>query len=285
MLSIVIIASIGCIVAVFAIGVTLYDLRAIRHEQLYRKHPQANKWRRRPVITARIAHHLPTDTLQAFKRYYRKIEPMNAQETSSEYTLVVHRNVLLDKTTLVSAVRQLNADESILAIELVPLVSKPQTLGQFLQLYRISLGVLLMKSRAGWKVNPRQSMFLILKRQDASQHRMIDRAHIYLRHFVAFCTPIVLANAIYLALVAHHTELLLLCIVGFASLVTTALWSYQHMSYVHKAIYTLLLPATLGYFFILAWFRPLEMIANVAKAKVPVGVSLFVRIKDILRIV
>jgi hypothetical protein len=89
----------------------------------------------------------------------------------------------------------------------------------------------------------------------------------------------------YLAMWLRQPALLTLALLGFALFLLTAIWWNNHLSWLHRCIYTALLPISIGYFYLVAAIQTLEMLTDVAKAIVPLSIGLFVRVKNILRIV
>lgn len=284
------IGAIGCgIAAVFLVGLVLHDIRSVRREAAYRQHPRARKWQWRPLISLRQTDMLSLDSLHTLKRAYRKLEITTPNAPpQGELVLVFGRDATLGKDILLSALRELSEDKTASVIELIPTISPPHTISSLLGNYRLMLASMLMKSRRGLSIAPTRSLFPVLMRKEHTSYR----PHIIWRnlcttadYLVAFGLPAILACGIFLALALRHTDLLLMTISGFGVFLMTAIWSYDRLPIRWQLGYTLLAPITLGYFFALAWLRPLKMLADMAKAKVPIGVSLFVRVKDILRIV
>lgn len=94
-----------------------------------------------------------------------------------------------------------------------------------------------------------------------------------------------LSYCLYQATLLHQTTLLGLALLCFTLFMIIAIWWNNNLSWNGKFLYSLLLPVSLGYFSILLVLNTLKFLAYVAKAIVPISISLFVRVKNILRIV
>lgn len=275
--------------AIFLIGLIRHDLNSLRRERDYVTHPGARKWRWRPAISLHPVAPLSSDTVKNLRRTYRKLCTSLPLEDTPEFTLVLTRDVTIPKDTLLAGLRYFIDDTTTSIVELIPAITPPRTTRQFLMNYRLLFASMFMKSRLGLGITPTRSLFPVLVRRSRQPQSALRKSWngIYKNatYLFALCLPLVLTYGLYLAVVLHQPGMLLLAMGGVSIFLATAIFSYDHLSLRERAVYILLMPAAFGYLFLLAWIRPLEMLADMIKAKVPVGVGFFVRIKHILRIV
>ncbi len=275
------------IVAMFLIGLTLYDIRIVEIEKQRKKHPHAKQWRQRPVL---IIDALP-DAIRTIKKHYRNSYSINsAQVTNDTLLLTLPDRATVDKHSLLQAIRYLDIHPQLTSLAVVSSPKHPKTLGEFLHLYRLSIATIIARARTGIGGGMASSSPLpILTRQASTPPRTSARIWSYLYRTASYLAtvtvPCILTYALYLAIIPHQLELLAICTAVFCLFVSIAIWSYEQLMLVNKLSYTLLIPATLIYFAVLAVWRPLKTLADMAKAKFPIGVGLFVRVKDILRVV
>lgn len=276
-------------VALFLIGITLYDVRMIKREQRFRRHPYAKKWRQRPILWLYpTSAAFSTAELKDLRKLYRKIVFREYIPEQRGIVLALGSAAELRKDTLLAALRQL-ADTPDRVIELIPAIQPAQSVGHLLGNYRVILATMVMKARSGLGVAPLSSLFPALIPVPPAKQGRTMKTWNWLYHSSSFALaiilPVFITYTLYLGTILHQPGLFFICTAGFTVFLTIALWSYDHLGAVQKIGYCLLMPATYPYFLLLAWLRPLKMLADVAKAKVPISVSLFARIKDILRIV
>lgn len=126
---------------------------------------------------------------------------------------------------------------------------------------------------------PISKLSMLLKTQH-NQNRRIDLRNL------AYLLPFpLLSYCLYLALWQKQTALLTLITLCSTLSITVIVWWNNHLSFSQKILYTAGLPLALLYFYLFLAFKLLEVFTDMAKAVIPVGISLFVRIKNVLRIV
>lgn len=91
--------------------------------------------------------------------------------------------------------------------------------------------------------------------------------------------------AFYIAITNHQTALLGLIIFGATLFILAAIWWNNHLTMVQQLLYSALLPVTIGYCYLLLTSTVLKIFTNMTKAIVPISVSLFMRIKNVLGII
>lgn len=90
---------------------------------------------------------------------------------------------------------------------------------------------------------------------------------------------------IYAAIYMDQSMYLIIFLAGFTLTITGAIWWNNHINLLQKYSYLALIPVSFGYFYILLVAKTLKTFADMTKAIVPVGVSLFARVKNVSRVV
>lgn len=275
------------IVATFLIGLTLYDIRIVGIEKQRKKHPHAKRWRRRPTLIIDAS----PDTVRTIKKHYRNTYTIDdTRATNGELLLTLPVGVSVDKRSLLQSIRYLDIHPQLTSLEVATNLKHPKTVSEFLHLYRLIVATIIARARTGIGGGMASSSPLpMLTRRTNTPLRTSVQIWSYLyrtaSYLITVAVPCILAYALYLAIIPHQLELLSVSTAVFCLFVGMAIWSYEQLTLVNKLSYTLLIPATLIYFALLAVWRPLKTLADMAKAKLPIGVGLFVRVKDILRVV
>jgi hypothetical protein len=269
------------------VGVSINDIAMIIKEKEYRRHPHAKRWRNRPLVSVIIPSDITDQTIKSITQNgYRKIELIHndAHSPKGQLVLKISRDMILKKGVIRAAVHQFNGRPRLQRIELETTLSRPNTVRGFFAIYLQVIRSMFLKSRAGLGVYPKQSVYPTIIRSDIPPH-WTTRLYQACSIASAFIAPAGFAYVYYIGFVLHQPDILMVALAVGSAFMVFVLWWNDQLSFKQKLTYMLLLPATIGFFIIAAFWRPLKMLANVTKAKVPIRIGLFVRIKDILRIV
>lgn len=142
------------------------------------------------------------------------------------------------------------------------------------QLFRTCLSVSFIKTARLLGVRP------------AMTHRQRRRKHII--HLLLSTYYILLTATIGYALtvaIRSSIDPILILLGGFAAYFIISVLLFAPLTVLQRVYVLLLAPVALWYSMLLLAVSMLEVFANVAKAVFPIGISLFVRIKNILRVV
>lgn len=264
--------------AIVLAGVTLHDIKEALWLRGFRKHPNARRYRQRPQVFLESS--IADQQFDKLRRHYRKL---SRTRTRAEYTLRLSSISPSPEGMLQNAVMHLNNQRgpSIyeLPIALVPAV----TIRDLLNNYRSLASDLFRKSRAGLGA-PQLSEGTVLRKSDTMPTRKM-KLYAAASSFVRLSAPIMLVTTTYAGIVMNLSELLLVTLGSFSLFMVAAIWWHDQLSFTQKLGYALLLPITLWYFAGVSIEQSLKILAHVSKAVFHSGVSLFVRVKDILRIV
>lgn len=156
---------------------------------------------------------------------------------------------------------------------------KLTNLSDFFTAYYFIGSSIFQKSRLGLGISPKTLASRSLLRQRWNKFYKIASSA------VRFVTPSIISYAIFVTIILKQPIILLLILLGFIIFMSLAIWLHERLAISQKLLYLLLLPASIGFFFIISWKCVLEMLANMVKAVIPIGVSLFVRVKDIRGII
>lgn len=264
--------------AIVLAGVTLHDIKEALWLRGFRKHPNARRYRQRPQVFLESS--IADQQFDKLRRHYRKL---SRTCTRTEYILHLSNTSQPPEGALQNAVMHLNDQHELsiyeLPVALVPVV----TLRDLLNNYHTLASDLFRKSRAGLGV-PQFREGAALRKSDAMPTRQM-KLYATASSFVRLSTPIMLVTTTYAGIVMDLSELLLVTLGSFGLFMVAAIWWHDQLSFTQKLGYALLLPITLWYFAGVSIEQSLKILAHVSKAVFHSGVSLFVRVKDILRIV
>ena len=263
-------------------GVTLHDLRTIRRSVTISMHPHSRWLRRRPLVSVSN----PDTIIGINKNGYKKIElSPGDQPPKGEYILTANKRTTLPKNIIKEAVIELNHRPKVKSIELPVLLESPTNLTSLFLAYRHITNDFLRKSRHGLGIRSYYHQGPTLTRNKTLQFAFVDKLYTTIGSVALLSLPVVVISSLYLAAFLHQADLFKLILTGFGLWMLLAIWSHGQLSSLQKLSYTAGLPVTLGYFLICSFTRSLEMLTHMRKAIFHGSVSLFVRVKDVLRIV
>jgi hypothetical protein len=262
MLAGVIIISLIGAVALLAtiIGITLHDVRLIKLDKEFHRHPYARRWRKRPIVSI-VINKEPSSACMASirKNNYRKLEIVsNGNEVHGELLLSISSDTVITQTAISQAVRQFNANPSMRSFEIIPVLESPQTIREFFRVYhRIALAPF-VAARAGLGVTLPSSSWPLMTNLRTTPMSQRTRLYLVLRWLAAVANLYTLVYAGYIAVVLYQPEFLLMYLAAFGFWLLWAISRYQQLRFRDKLIYLLLAPASLIYFVVRSLVTPLR---------------------------
>lgn len=320
---------------------SFYDIWLTRRKQLFQAHPNARRFRYRPLVTiiisgkdiTQIKYTLDSIVKSSYRkreiiipdlkksdqkqlRQYKSVRFTKNQKVGEfgrgELILKMCGGMTIHPTTLTHAVWHFNDQPNTMAIACAATPRFYPSQPHLLATYQSLASTLFLKATSIFgHVQTQSANLTIWKREfmgssipkriiyadDASfTNPPITNFWMLLKsqHNKKWGSPITpyisllflgVTYITYLAIWLHQPALLTLALLGFALFQLAAIWWNNHLSWLHQCIYTVLLPINIGYFYLVAAIQTLEMLTNMTKAIVPLSVGLFVRIKNVLRVV
>ena len=259
------------------IGITLHDIRETAWLRSYRRHPHAKRYRERPMVFVDLKG-VSSAQLKSLRKHYRNLTLI----TSSKYTLVLETPLSLPKDALKNAIMRLNSQPSLGSYEISPALAPAETLPQLFENYRHIANDLFRKSRSGLGIYTADAPIM---QTSNIQQTGRDKLYAALAITAKLPLPLLLIWLSYTGIVRGISEVLLAGLLSFGLFMITALWWHDQLTLRQKVSYALLLPITIWYFAGLSIEQSLKILAHMGEAIFHSCISLFVRIKDILRIV
>jgi hypothetical protein len=269
------------IVTATLVGITLNDIILIRQQHQYKKHPYAKRWRHRPLIsiTGSSWQHVA----------YRKIEYIKiGQEPKGELVIHATNSTHLDKETISQVIWQFNAQPKLTQVTLASHLLPPATFTQLAKNYIHIASDIFRRSRAGIGIHSTANMQTITRRTSISPSPLQlywNGLYQFMAAVSAVLIPVTITYVIYIAFATRQPDMLAVVLGSFAIFMTASIWVHETATLKQKIFYSLLLPVTPGIFYLASFVRLLKVLANVVKAIFHRRISLFVRVKDILRVV
>ena len=149
------------------------------------------------------------------------------------------------------------------------------TIADLVHLLNAGLAISFVKSARLLGIRP------AMTRQQRQRKRLITRLLTIYR--LLLCVAI--GYAVFTAAMYGSIEPLLIIAVGFLAYFTVSILILSQLTIWQRAYTLLLAPVALWYYLFLLYGTVLERFANMAKAVFPISVGLFVRIKNIFRVV
>ncbi len=244
----------GCILAISSIativGITIYDIHAIRLDKQFRRHPHARRWRNRPLVSVVIDGEPSVASLASIRRNnYRKVEIVaDGQPVNGQLVLSLAPDAVIERTTISQAVRQFNNQASKSQVETIPVLQPPQTLRQFFHNYYLIASAPFIAVRTGLGIKQPYSPWPVIVRLQSAGMTRQTRLYIAFRWLTHIANLAVLLYVGYVAVVLYQPEFLLMYLAGFGLWMVWAISSYRYLSFGQKITYLLLAPASLIYF-------------------------------------
>jgi len=263
---------------VVLVGITLHDIRETAWLRSYRRHPHAKRYRERPMIFI-DSQKISSAQLMSLRKSYRKL----TLTTASKYIFILETPPAFSKDALKNAIMRLNSQPSLGSYEISPALAPAETLPQLFENYRHIANDLFRKSRSGLGIYTPTSVSVIQKSHIQRTSR--DKLYTLLATAAKLPLPLLLIWVAYMGIVVGISEVLLATLQSFGLFMIAALWWHDQLTLRQKISYALLLPITIWYFAGLSIEQSLKILAHMGEAIFHGSIGLFVRIKDVLRIV
>ncbi|HUO61974.1 MAG TPA: hypothetical protein VMT96_00795 [Candidatus Bathyarchaeia archaeon] len=259
--------AIGCVLAFAAImtiiGTTVHDIRRIRLDKRFGLHPNARKFRRRPLISIIFAATEPSEAcLKSIRSNdYKKVEIIfNSLSAKGSLYLPFASSMIIDKTAISQAVRQFNDNARLRMVELIPISKKPRTIGQLFRVYHSIVAAPFIAVRSGFGVALRRTAWPAIYRPGSLSSDWLTRLYVSFRRLARIANYTTLLYFIYLAIVAGLPAYLLVYIGAFSLWLVVAIWLYEQFSFRRKILYILAAPVSYGYFIFYTIIMPFSFI-------------------------
>jgi hypothetical protein len=244
------------VVVVLTTGIALHSIRAIRMQHAFAKHPHARRWRSKPLITVTTEDGEPTRHIVALRPQYRKLVS-NRENTDTDFLLWLPARTVLNPHDLPSSVRQFSYDPTLYSTPLLPVISTPQSLSEFLHAYSLIIGAPLAQARAGLFVDPVRS-FPYIVNQSVSAPPYRTQLYAIYGWLFGVIALLVFLFAFHMAIVMNRPELLLAYLCGFSLWCAWAIGRYPYLALHTKILFILLFPTSLGYFLYRLFVAPVR---------------------------
>ncbi len=262
MLIVIIIVSLIGAVSLLAtiVGITLHDVRLIKLDKEFRRHPHARRWRKRPMVSIVIDRKPSSACLASIRRSnYRKVEIVsNGSEVHGELLLSIASNTMIAQTALSQAARQFNANPSMPSFEIIPILESPQTIREFFRVYHTIALAPFVAARAGLGIALPNSSWPLMTNLHTTPMSRRTRLYLVLRWLAAVANLYTLVYAGYIAIILYQPEFLLMYLAAFGLWLLWAVSRYHQLRFRDKLIYLLLAPASLIYFVVRSFVTPLR---------------------------
>lgn len=263
----------GALIAVAAattiIVMTVSDIRTIRAEAAFRKHPRGQRYRRRPLVSVLVNGDASDQCVASIRQNsYRKIEIISPDDSPKGALLLrIEPDATLYESAILEAVQQLNMNPSRQSIELLPAFTEPATLRGLFHLYRTVALAPFIAVRSLFQVTDSLPTWPVLTRRSNSHHSV--RMYIYLifRWLAQLANAFVLAFAIYLAIIPSETFYLAIYLGTFGFWLLLSITTYPRFSIGQKIKYALLAPVSLLYFALLAFIAPIRPLGRLRRVR------------------
>lgn len=255
---------IGCIgmmtLLATVIGITLSDIRSLRLNSDFRRHPHARRFRQRPLVSVVIDGEPTDDSLKSIRRSnYRKHEIItNEKVINGQLLLTITPDTILERTAISRAVRQFNNDSSMHMIEIMPVLQSPQTVRQFFHFYHKIASAPFITARAGLAVTLPRSSWPVLANLEMTAVTRRTRIYLIMRWLAGIANLYTLVYVGYIAVVLYQPEFFLMYLGTFGAWMLWAMSRYQQLRFRDKLFYLVLAPASLIYFALRSLFTPLR---------------------------
>lgn len=271
------------------VGISLHDIREIRRTGQRQKHPYAQRYRRRPLVSIRINGKLTEQKIRDLLKNnnYRKLEIItsSSQQIRGEFILTTNGSVPLQKNSIRHAVIELMSRPALHSLEIPVPIVRPGTLRELFAVYHQVAGSLFRKSRDGLGIYLPDSKFLLLARSSTPRSSIYDKLYAI---FAALAPQAILFTgglAIYMLLVLHQATPLAVILGSLGLFMAFAIWWCDQLGFMQKLGYSVLMPISLWYFIAVTLRKLLKILTDMSKAVFHGRIGLFMRVKDILRIV
>lgn len=264
----------GILIAIVAaatiVGMAVSDIRDIRAESAFRKHPRGQRYRRRPIVAVLVNGEASDRCLASIRQSsYRKIVIINLGENPKGSLLLrISPDAALYESAISDAVYQFNMDPSRKSVEMLPAFIEPATLLNLFHIYRNATLAPFIAVRSLFRVTYFQPTWPLLTRSDDDDHHLL-RLNIYLmfRWLAQVANVVILSFAIYLAIVPLETFYMAIYLAAFGFWLLLSIATYPRFSFGHKIKYALLSPVSLSYFMLLAFMAPIRPLGHLRRIR------------------
>lgn len=270
------------------IGISLYDIREIRHARAYRLHPHARRYRQRPLVSVVIRGEPTEQCLQSLQHTsYRKLQVIASpsQKINGDLILTLPRAAILPKHAIRQAVIELSSRPNLSSLEVPVKIMSPTTLGELFGAYRDTMRSLFRKSRAGLGISPPSTAARLLTRTTSQETSAWQK--VYTVSAAVAPLPALASGglALYMLLVPGQAQPFMTLLAYLGLFMLLAIWWHDQLSFMQKVTYTILMPISIWYFLGVGVVNLLKILTNVSEAVFHSSIGLFVRVKDVLRII
>lgn len=231
----------------------------------------------------------------------------------AELTLEIYGGMAVDEFSVSRAVWHFNNNPGVSAVVLASCPQFYPSMPHLFATYHSLVSMLVQKSLSIFGHTTADQANLIMRKREiltADKSQMIvyaDNAlftHLPVRNFdmllkmqqlkkwrssfvQTFMSALLISTtyAIYSAVWLHQPTLLTFSILGLTLLLGAAIWLNNHIAWINKCIYSIAMPVSMVYFYIALVMQVLKTFTDMTKAILPVGIGLFVRVKNVFGIV
>lgn len=240
---------VGAIVLLYVvIGITLDDIKSIRRQRDMTRHPNARRWRHRPVVTI-LANDGGASVLVAVRREYRKVAIRNESHGAEGLVLTLPATTTLPPSSFRSTVQRFNAEPSLRTVDIMPAFDRiPSSVFALMMMHHAMLAAPLAAARSGYGVPSRPGLLIRMINTDAPAVSPRITAHTIFSILAHTIHLIGFAVALYAACVLLRPELLVIYLGGFIMWAILAIGRYPSASFSTKLFAVALLPVSGVYF-------------------------------------
>lgn len=244
----------------FLTGMISYDLRQIKNERQSKRHPYAKRWRKRPVISLASENTTP---IKQWRREYRKIREVKPGKPAiGDLVLYVPKNIEVVPGSIIKAVRDFNADDSLISIELPHPIKPTTALTEIFSHYHHMATWPIALLRMGLHIQPMFSQRAVLVRKSKYNRSGIDTMYRILEWLVSFSLSFILIYITYTATALGESSLLFAYVAAGLAWAAWAIASYDGLSPAQRLGYIFLLPSVFIYFAIRIILAPLRILTT-----------------------
>jgi hypothetical protein len=255
----------GWIVLVIT-SITIADLRQIKLEKAFQRHPNSRKWRIKPLVSV-IYNRQPTIESEASIRNgtYRNLTIMKSSGSRIRglHILRINYSDILEKTALRDANVHLQYNESTRFVQIIPRLEFPQTMMQFFVAYhRIALAPFI-RVRATFGIRPNDSFWPVLERKNL-QPNQFEKYYAGAKWVVNATNLALFLYVANIAVILDQPDYLMAYMTAFGMWLAWSITNYPRLVLRQKLAYLLLAPAAFVYFLwriMAAPFAPLHFIS------------------------
>lgn len=237
----------GLVLAAVIIGITAHDISVIKTERAIRKHPNARRLRKRPVVYVVIKGTPTEECLRSIRKSrYRKIIIVGDNSIPTDgLVLQIDNDTILEPSAIIDAVQHFNNDPSLRSIGIAPILQMTDSTKQFLRNYYKIANHPFDIIRTVFGVSSRTNT---LYRQNRLRKSRSVRAYISVSWLAKVLNFSLFVYTLSAAALYEQPQLLLIYILSLTFWLTWTIGRYPHLAIHEKASYIFLSPASFIYF-------------------------------------